>query len=235
MDVFRFKQFSVNQGGCAMKVNTDGVLLGALAMATDPDTILDIGTGTGVISMMLAQRFPNALADAVEIEPSAAEAARQNLDGSPFRSRLNVHPVGFEQYFNSSEKKYDLIVSNPPFYIDSLASTGADKSLARHAGKAFFETLISSVALHLTPVGCCWLILPLLTADLVKSLLPLHRLHLNQVINIKSFEHSAPHRQVISFGLSNSPQPDSSIYIYEEQKVYSQSYSALLKDFLTIF
>src|ERR1700743_597427 len=118
--VFHFKQFAVDQTGCAMKINTDGVLLGALTEADKPETILDIGTGTGVIALMLAQRFTDAKIDTVEIDIDTAQTAERNFKASPFADRLTVYALGFESYFEKyPEKKYDLIVSNPPFYIDS--------------------------------------------------------------------------------------------------------------------
>src|SRR3978361_1442419 len=99
--MFQFKQFSVDQSGCAMKINTDGVLLGALADANNPETILDIGTGTGVIALMLAQRFTTAQIDAVEVDEVAAETPNKNFNGSPFAGRLQVHPTAFEQFFDN--------------------------------------------------------------------------------------------------------------------------------------
>ncbi len=98
--VFRFKQFNVDQSGCAMKINTDGVLLGALVETDQPKTILDLGTGTGVIALMLAQRFGDARIDAVEIDPVAAQTAEKNFAGSPFFERLSIYSIGFEQFFD---------------------------------------------------------------------------------------------------------------------------------------
>jgi tRNA1Val (adenine37-N6)-methyltransferase len=127
-DLFRFKQFSVDQTGCAMKINTDGVLLGALAQAENPKHILDIGTGTGVIALMLAQRFTTAKIDAVEIDIIAAETAGTNFKNSPFSDRVTVFPKNFESFFDDNrERKYDLIISNPPFHINSLESPKAKK------------------------------------------------------------------------------------------------------------
>src|SRR3569832_358514 len=118
---FHFKQFNVDQTGCAMKINTDGVLLGALADANSPKTILDIGTGTGVIALMLAQRFTRAKIDAVEIDEQATETAVRNFADSPLAERLTVYPFGFVDFFDKYPgRRYDLIVSNPPFYINSL-------------------------------------------------------------------------------------------------------------------
>src|ERR1700756_535530 len=121
--MFRFKQFSVDQAGCAMKINTDGVLLGAMAGHANPLRILDIGTGTGVIALMLAQRFGNAQIDAVEIDAIAAETAARNFQNSDFCAQLHIHPVGITDYFEANAgEKFNLIVSNPPFYINSLES-----------------------------------------------------------------------------------------------------------------
>src|SRR5687768_8398150 len=98
--MFHFKQFAVNQANCAMKINTDGVLLGALAQTPNPNLILDIGTGTGVVALMLAQRFPEAQIEAVDIDAAAAETAAQNFSSSPFASRMNCFSGSFEEYYN---------------------------------------------------------------------------------------------------------------------------------------
>ena len=119
--MFRFKQFNIDQSGCAMKINTDGVLLGAFSFAIEPKNILDVGTGTGVIALMLAQKFCDAQLEAVEIDAEAALTAEINFRNSAFAERLKVFPLSFERYFEQLvATKFDLIVSNPPFYIDSL-------------------------------------------------------------------------------------------------------------------
>src|ERR1700750_1450773 len=103
--IFKFKQFDIDQSGCAMKINTDGVLLGALADADKSQSILDIGTGTGVIALMLAQRFADAKIDAVEIDQSAAETAGRNFQNSSFADRLTLYPSGFAEFFNRNPGK----------------------------------------------------------------------------------------------------------------------------------
>src|SRR5438105_2831519 len=169
--MFQFKQFSVDQSGCAMKINTDGVLLGAIAEANDLATILDIGTGTGVIALMLAQRFPEAKIDAVEIDVDAAQTAERNFKSSPFADRLNVYPLGFEDYFYLfPERNYDLIVSNPPFYTSSLKSPGAKKALAKHTDIDFFERLIEAISGQLSYRGLCWLIVPVNISEVVADI-----------------------------------------------------------------
>src|ERR1700750_3408056 len=111
--IFKFKQFDIDQSGCAMKINTDGVLLGALADADKSQSILDIGTGTGVIALMLAQRFTSAKIDAVEIDIRAAKTAELNFKNSIFSERLIIYPTSIESFDEALENKYDLIISNP--------------------------------------------------------------------------------------------------------------------------
>ncbi|WP_121810956.1 tRNA1(Val) (adenine(37)-N6)-methyltransferase [Mucilaginibacter kameinonensis] len=234
--MFRFKQFSVDQTGCAMKINTDGVLLGAMAGEGEPLNILDIGTGTGVIALMLAQRFTEAKIDAVEIDEQAAGTATNNFSNSPFESRLTLYAKGFEQFFEDHpEKRYDLIVSNPPFYINSLQSPGIKTNLAKHAADGFFERLISILATQLVEQGTCWLILPVDTAELVKNLAVQHKLYLQKIITIHSFKDDAAHREILAFGRSVAQPISESFVIYNEPKVYTEMYRNVLRDFLTIF
>jgi tRNA1Val (adenine37-N6)-methyltransferase len=235
MSIFRFKQFEVNQSGCAMKVNTDGVLLGALVNGK-AETVLDIGTGTGVIALMLAQRFPEAIIDAVELDNSAAQTAEGNFSHSPFTARLQMDPLSFQAYLAAHpEQQFDLIVSNPPFYIQSLPSPGAQKSMAKHADDDFFEQLISNCARHLSENGSLWLILPLSTAALVKQLASLHELYVQQIISIQSYPHTAPHREILAFGQHQTETKEQRLIIYDAPKIYSDAYRSLLKGFLTIF
>jgi tRNA1Val (adenine37-N6)-methyltransferase len=234
--MFHFKQFSVDQSGCAMKINTDGVLLGALANGSDPQRILDIGTGTGVIALMLAQRFKQAAIDAVEIDKTAAKTAELNFNNSPFKERLNTYSEDFKIFFDRSpDVKYDLVVSNPPFHLRSLKSQSTGKALARHADERFFEALISSVVFHLTPEGLCCLILPLQTAALVKQLADKNKLYLHKKISICSFADAAPHREILAFGMCRQNIIENKFVIYRQPNIYSQEYQEILKGFLTIF
>lgn len=236
MSIFRFKQFNVDQSGCAMKVNTDGVLLGALANCEAANTILDIGTGTGVIALMLAQRLPEVKIDAVELDMAASQTAENNFRNSPFENRLQLYPQSFQDYFEQyPDVKYDLIVSNPPFYIQSLPSPGPSKAMAKHAGDNFFSELIIGCAGHLRESGGLWLILPIDTAALVKELAFEQQLYIQHVIYIHSYPHSDPHRQILKLGHQQTELTEERLIIYNEPKVYSSAYANLLKDFLTIF
>ena len=234
--IFRFKQFSVDQTGCAMKINTDGVLLGALAEADQPKNILDIGTGTGVIALMLAQRFANIKIDAVEIDPVAAKTAKKNFANSPFAERLNIYPTGFEQFFEDyPDREYDLIVSNPPFYINSLKSPKANIELAKHAGEGFFESLVKKAKDHLNPSGSFWLILPVATAELVKTIALKNSFFVMKIINVHSYNDSDPHREILVLSLNIANTDSQKFTIYDGLKVYSNQYQKALRDFFTIF
>jgi tRNA1Val (adenine37-N6)-methyltransferase len=234
--IFKFKQFEVDQTGCAMKVNTDGVLIGALAVAHNPQSIVDIGTGTGVIALMLAQRFAVARIDGVDIDEPAAKAAERNFATSPFKHRLSAHFDTFEGYFKSHNlEKYDLIVSNPPFFLDSLASADEQKRLAKHTDSAFFKKLLRCADSYLTETGTCQLILPLPTAAVIKELSPQYTLHLQNIISVKSFTDSEPHREILTFGKGQNRMMKQEFVIYDAPKIYSPDYQLALADFLTIF
>ena len=239
MSVFRFKQFDVNQTGCAMKVNTDGVLLAALTDADKPENILDIGAGTGVISLILAQRFQSANIKAVEIDEAAAAVAAANFAASPFQARLQAFPSSFEEYLSKQQlDKLDLIISNPPFFIDSLKSDDPLKRIARHTDLLFFQNLLRESAVNLSKMGELVMILPGILSVVVQKIALQYGMFLRKSVSIKSFASSKPHREILYFGLlpvNPEKAADRCFVIYSGQKEYSGEYRALLKDFLIIF
>lgn len=157
--MFRFKRFTVRQPNAAMKVGTDGVLLGAWVGVRDTDQrILDIGTGTGVIALMMAQRCGNARITAVEIDAPSAADARDNAAASPWSDRVEVVECDAAVY--DSPERFDLIVSNPPYFVDSLLPPDKGRAAARHAASLPFGELVRAVARLLAPGGRFALILP---------------------------------------------------------------------------
>lgn len=157
--MFRFKRFTVRQPNAAMKVGTDGVLLGAWVGVRDTDCrILDIGTGTGVIALMMAQRCAKAHVTAVEIDPPSAGDARANVAGSPWSDRVEVVECDVAEYF--PQERFDLVVSNPPYFVDSLLPPDRSRAAARHAGSLPFGELARAAGRLLTPEGRFALILP---------------------------------------------------------------------------
>lgn len=219
-----------------MKINTDGVLLGAIANYNNPQKILDIGTGTGVIALMLAQKYNNARIDAVEIDALAAETAGRNFQNSAFKSQLYIHPVGINDYFDlHPNEKFDLIVSNPPFYINSLKSPEKKKKQAKHTDVEFFDRLIKGVSGHLSQNGFCWLILPVETSDEVKLLAAQNDMQIQKQINIRSFADSEPHREIICVGFGKMPVAESEFVIYQSVGIYTAEYKELLKPYFLTF
>ena len=164
---FRFKRFTVVQDRCAMKVSTDGVLFGAWVDFADAKQVLDIGTGTGLLALIAAQRAPSAHIDAVEIDPGAAAQAAENVAASPWPHRIRVHAMDVRRMH--SAHAFDLIVCNPPYYAGYAAAADPRMGLAKHSGELHLDALIQAVDRLLTPTGRFALILPLnREAELVK-------------------------------------------------------------------
>lgn len=238
MGAFKFKQFVVEQGQTAMKVGTDGCLLGAWANHSSPNHILDIGTGTGVVALMLAQRFPEAVIQAVELEVAAAKQAQSNFEHSPWHDRLLVHPLAIQDF--ASSKSYDIIVSNPPFFpeADFSLAEGEARQMARSTGSLSYAELLAAAARLLSPQGHFQLVLPAnlqegfsqlakevgLFAEQVCWIQPLPDRQVNRVLLSYSFDEKATEEQQLIIRLSS-----------QQKHHYSAEYVELLKDFLIIF
>jgi tRNA1(Val) A37 N6-methylase TrmN6 len=159
---FRFKQFTIRQEGAAMKVGTDGVLLGAWATVPVPGSrVLDVGSGTGLIALMLAQRTLDVHVDALEIDPSSAEQALENFQASPWADRIACFQTSLQDYTPVSKFKYELIICNPPFFTSSLKTSSREKNLARHDDSLSLEDLLSCSTSLLTPTGTLSLVQPI--------------------------------------------------------------------------
>ncbi|MFI3315294.1 MAG: methyltransferase, partial [Rikenellaceae bacterium] len=164
-DIFRFKTFSLSQKQSAMKIGTDGVLLGAWAtreLGSKGANILDIGSGTGVISLIAAHRCPDAKITAVEIDPPAANESKQNFESSPWSDRMSVVSSSLQDFSLKSENQrgFDTIITNPPYFINSLKNPEANRVAARHAELLPYEDLIDGVDRLLSDDGSFYLILP---------------------------------------------------------------------------
>jgi tRNA1Val (adenine37-N6)-methyltransferase len=158
---FKFKQFAVQQDKCAMKIGTDSVLLGAWCpIDNNPFSILDIGTGTGVLSLMLAQRSKAEQIDALEIDENAYEQAFDNFENSPWTDRLFCFHAGLDEFMDEPEEEYDLIVSNPPFYAEDFKSNNEQRDLARFQDALPFEDLVEAADVLLSENGVFAVIIP---------------------------------------------------------------------------
>lgn len=232
--IFQFKQFAVDQQDCPMRINTDGVILGAHAYADSPKHILDIGTGTGVIALMLAQRFEQATVTGVEIDELAAHTALENFKASPFVDRLEL--VNSDIFLWTPAVKYDLIVSNPPFYINSLHNPDARRKTAKHTDVTFFEGLLDFVAFHLNSTGKLQIIVPVELKDFLVSMAASEGLHLLEELKIRSFDDAEPIRLILSFTkMQGVDFASEDFVIYKDRGQHSEAYRQLLKPFFLAF
>ena len=174
---FQFKKFQIEQDQCAMKIGTDGILLGAWTATNEVNSALDIGCGTGLIALMIAQRTSNASIDAVEIDEASALQATQNVANSPWFERINVFNKAIQDFSSENRRKYDLIVSNPPFFTGGTFSDNQDKNSVRHTIKLPHNDLLRSVQNLLAPNGRFAAILPYIEGLRFCELAQTYQLH----------------------------------------------------------
>ena len=228
MSIFKFKQFQVNQKNSAMKIGTDSMLLGALVAVESKKEALDIGTGTGVLSLMIAQRNSSLQITALEIESNAFIEAQQNIFDSPFQNQIRVLNVDFLQF--KPTKKFDLIFSNPPYFENASKSESETKNLARHDDNLPLNLLFEKVSEILQDDGDFWIILPHKTLDNYKDLALEFGLKLNAVFQIYGKENQMIRKiGVFSHQLKISTQTD--LVIRCEKGNYTSQYKALTKDY----
>ena len=211
---FRFKQFTVYQDRCAMKVGTDGALLGAWAQGGA--RILDVGTGTGVVALMMAQRFPMAMVHAVEVDPLAAGQANENVVASPFADRVAVQLASLQQWAadESNGARYDAVVANPPYFQQALRCPDGSRSMARHDVSLSYDDLFACTARLLTPTGVFTVVIPFRC-------------------DVRTTPRKAPRRHLLSFSLQppSSPCPIEQGVIEDAPGHRSPWYASLLRDF----
>lgn len=168
MSVFNFKKFDIKQEGCAQKVGTDSMVLGAYVDHKNPKAILDIGTGNGVLALMMAQKFESAIISGVEIQEECAEVAKSNFKNSKFEDRLKLVNADINDIDES--EKFDLIVSNPPFFENAMPSSSKERTIARHQSNLKLNDLINIAGNNLNFNGAIWLIIPKESSrDLIKK------------------------------------------------------------------
>lgn len=230
---FQFQQFRIHQDRCAMKISTDAVLLGALAHAENPTRILDIGTGTGVIALMLAQRFSQAKITAVELDGDAAVQAGENFRESVFSERLTLVPGRIQDF--QSQYRFNLIVSNPPFFLDHLKSADAKRNKALHTDELSFDALVKKVTELLAESGTFWVILPPRQSMNLEDLAQKSGLFLSQKIMIRDSKVKPVHREVCEFTFHKAVKKDEELVLKDENSNYSGGYSTLLSGFLLGF
>lgn len=225
---FQFKQFTVWHDRCAMKVGTDGVLLGAWTSVKTSEHILDIGTGTGLVALMLAQRSKASII-ALEIDEAAAVQAQENVDRSPWQSRIEVIKTDFKEY--SSNRKFDTIVSNPPYFEDSLKCPDRQRSTARHNSTLTYDELLKGVAELLSPDGSFTLIIPTDAENTVREAASLYSLHPVRQLHIITKPNSPSKRTIITFSPRCEEHKCEYLLTEVARHQYSEEYIDLTKEF----
>ncbi|MFI5219060.1 MAG: tRNA1(Val) (adenine(37)-N6)-methyltransferase [Bacteroidia bacterium] len=228
---FQFKQFTIQQDKCAMKVGTDGVLLGAWVQTRDAKKILDIGTGTGLIALMLAQKS-NARIDAIDIDSSAYEQAIENFRNSLWQNRVKVFHSSIQQFSKTTVLKYDLIVSNPPFFEDAFKAGSEARNIARHTDETLsFDDLISCVKNLLKSEGSFCVILPFKEGNNFIDKAASSGLFIQRLTRVKTKIEKHEKRLLIEFGLQQIPAVENDMVIQEEDLSFTKEYIELTKDY----
>lgn len=228
MSGFTFKQFKVEHDSCAMKVSTDGILLGAWAYLKGANTLLDIGTGTGLLALMCKQRQPALSITAVEIDEAAYKQAQQNIASSPWPNITVKHTTiqAFEQ-----AAPFDVVISNPPYFNRSLKGLSDARNTARHTDGLSFDELIHAYMRLSHEQSCFNVILPTTEAGLFIELAKQNGLYLNAHCQVKSTPSKAFSRSLMRFSLVNTLPELTSLCIKDENNRYSDDYIALCKAF----
>ena len=231
--MFKFKQFSINQDKTAMKVGTDGVLLGAWTPTNhNPFSILDIGTGTGLIALMLAQRTAAEQIDALEIDEDAYEQAVDNFENAPWSDRLFCFHAGLDEFIEEPEDEYDLIVSNPPFYAEDYKTENEQRDLARFQEAMPFEELVEAADLLLSENGVFAVIIPYKEESRFIALSEDFELFPIKITRVKGTPTSEIKRSLLAFSRHEIADIlTDELVIETDRHLYTTEYISLTKDF----
>ena len=228
---FVFKQFKIIQDKCAMKVGTDAVLLGSWVDTSNTKTILDIGTGTGIIALMLAQKSA-ATIDAIDIDKNAFIQATENVNDCKWKDRICVHHISLQQYSDKINRKYDLIVSNPPYFVDSSKAFEESRTNARHTDHLPFTDLLNGVLALLKPDGKFHVILPTKESQVFCDLAEEQNLFLTKLTRVITRTDKPEKRKLMKFEFTRKPVEEDSITIEKDNRhYYTDEYYQLTKDY----
>ncbi len=235
-NAFTFKQFTIKQDICTMKVNTDGVLLGAWASVNDDEDILDIGTGTGLIALMIAQRAIGSQIIGIDIDENSIIEANENIENSIFKNQVSIKQISIQEFADIEKNTFDHIVSNPPFFTGGTFSANENKASVRHTIKMPHSDLIHAVNLLLKPEGKFSLILPFTEGLKFQDLAERSGLNLIKKTAVKHHESKPIERLLLCFARKKMPLEENQICITQgEMKEYSKEFIALTKNFYQNF
>jgi tRNA1Val (adenine37-N6)-methyltransferase len=227
--VFRFKQFTIHQERCAMKVGTDGVLLGAWASLEGVTSLLDVGTGTGLVALMAAQRAPGATVHAVEIDPAACSQARENIARCPWASRVTLFEGPVQQFI--PPLPYDTILCNPPYFTRSTPSPDAARGIARHCETLAREELLDVAGRAMAPGGSLQVILPVDEGERFVALAAGRGWHLARLTTVRPTPGKPPKRVLLRLAREVAPAPRDEIVLEIARHARHESHRALTRDF----
>lgn len=240
--MFQFKKFTINQDRCAMKVGTDGVLLGAWCpIDNNPFSILDIGAGTGILSLILAQRsnaehpsLQGVMAqqiDAIEIDEDAYEQCVENFESSPWGDRLFCFHAGLDEFMEEPEEDYDIIISNPPFYTEDYKTENEQRDLARFSDALPFEDLVEAANLLLSENGIFAVIIPFKEEEKFIALAKDFELHPFKITRVKGTPTTEIKRSLLAFSKTQKQTLVDELIIEMARHQYTEEYIDLTKDF----
>lgn len=212
-----------------MKVGTDAVLLGAWAKTYGVRRALDIGTGTGIIALMLAQKC-GATIDAIDIDEASAFEAKENVSNSKWNDRIHVHHISLQDYTKLQDDKYDLIVSNPPYFSDAQPTTEESRTKARHTVLLPFSDLIDGAKKLLSKEGKFYVILPNIEGERFREMAEAKGLHLRRITRVKTTPEKTEKRFLMQFGFISKPQVSESTLIIEQDNLNAQHYTEEYKE-----
>ncbi len=227
--IFRFKQFEIAQEQTAMKVGTDGVLLGAWADLSKAKHILDVGTGTGLIALMCAQRQNDASIDAIELDPDATRQATENFNNSKWHQRLNIIQSDFNQF--ATNNKYDVIISNPPYFDEQSENPDKQRNLARHTATLSLNALIKKSKKLLKENGNIQLILPADKLSQLQQIIEPESLYINKICYVKGHHKAKIKRVLVKISGSQSELKEQYLIIEKSRLNYTDDYIRLTRDF----
>ncbi|TMU55761.1 tRNA1(Val) (adenine(37)-N6)-methyltransferase [Flagellimonas algicola] len=229
---FKFKHFTIQQDRCAMKVGTDGVLLGAwTSLENQPDSILDIGSGTGLIALQMAQRSTAEIIDAIELDEDAYEQCVENFEASLWADRLFCYHAGLDEFVDEIEDKYDLIVSNPPFYTEEVTSGAEARDIARQNTSLPFDELVEGVSQLLSPEGIFSVVIPYKEEKQFVDMAQKEGLFLKRVMHVRGNPKAQFKRSLLEFTRMESQPKIEELTIELGRHEYTKEYVALTSAF----